>query len=244
MTRTRRWWFWRGVQVLALAGGVVGVGAALRPSHASTPVTYELAWDLGDATVHADGSWTVVTDDGAEVTVTGGSLATYSATLLECSHGHGWLDDLTGVFGIASASAGHTSGGPDPAATQGPVVQSLVDPTSAPLGDAVLAEPDYCEAHTAVAGGGASAEATTLSITGTWLAPGAETAVAFTIEADQAWGALVEVDLSGTTRTVELVRHLDTLFDDVDVLAQTPAEQAEAVLRTLTAQTTVRAAGP
>lgn len=240
MIRSRRWWAWRGVQVLALAGGVVIVGAALRPSPATTPVTYELAWDLGAATVHADGSWTVVTDDGAEVTVTDGTLATWSATLLECPHGHGWLDGLAGVFAIASASAGHASGGPDLAAAQGPAVQSLVEPTTATLGDAVLAEPDYCEAHTAVAGGGAAADATTLSITGTWLAADADTAVPFTIEADQAWGALVEVDLPGDTRTVELVRHLDTLFDDVDVLTQTPDAQAEAILRALTEQTTVR----
>ncbi len=240
MRRNRRWWAWRGVQVLALAGGVVVVGAALRPSHASTPVTYELAWDLGDAVVHEDGSWTVVTDDGAAVTVTDGSLATYSATLLECLHGHGWADRLTGLFGIATVSAGHTSGGTDPAAVQGPVVQSLVEPTTATLGDALLAEPDYCEAHTAVAGGGAAADATTLSITGTWRAAGADTAVPFTIDADQAWGAMVEADLPGDSRTVQLVRHLDTLFDDVDVLTQTPGEQAEAVLRTLTEQTTVR----
>lgn len=86
-----------------------GFGFALRPSHATTPLTYELAWDLGAATVHADGSWTVVTDDGAEVTVTDGSLATWSATLLECPHGHGWLDGLAGVFAIASASAGQSA---------------------------------------------------------------------------------------------------------------------------------------
>jgi len=239
--RTRRWWCWRGVQIVAVAGGVVIVGAALRPSHASTPVTYELAWDLGDATVHADGSWTVVTDDGAEVTVTGGSLATCSATLLECPHGHSWLDGLTGVFGIATASAGHTSGGPDAAATQGPIAQSLVDLSPVTLGDAVLAEPDYCEAHTAVAGGGASVDATTLSITGTWRAAGDDTAVAFAIETDQAWGAVVAADLPGTTRTVELVRPLDTLFDDVDIVTQTPEEQAEAILRSLTEQTTTRA---
>ena len=242
MRRTGRWWAWRGVQVLALAGGAVIVGTALRPSHASTPVTYRLAWDLGDATVHDDGSWTVVTDDGAEVTVTGGSLATYSATLLECPHGHGWVDRLTSVFGIATASAGHISGGPDPAAVQGPIEQSLVDPTSAPLGDATLAEPDYCQAHTAVAGGGASADTTTLTITGTWRAAGADTAAAFTIGAEQAWGAVVDTDLSGDTRTVDLVRHLDTLFDDVHIATQTPDEQAEAVLRTLTEQTTARAA--
>lgn len=52
----------------------------------------------------------------------------------------------------------------------------------------------------------------------------------------------MDVDLPGTSRTVELVRPLDTLFDDVDVVAQTPEEQAEAVLRSLTEQTTTRAA--
>ena len=93
-----------------------------------------------------------------------------------------------------------------------------------------------------MAGGGADDDATTLSISGTWRAAGAETAVPFAIEANQAWGAVVETDLPGDTRTVELVRHLDTLFDEVDVLTQTPDEQAEAVLRTLTEQTTVRAA--
>ena len=58
---------------------------------------------------------------------------------------------------------------------------------------------------------------TTLTITGTWQAADADTAVAFTIGAEQAWGAVVDTDLSGDTRAVDLVRHLDTLFDDVDI---------------------------
>lgn len=244
MSHSRRWWFWRGVQVLGLGAGAALVGVALQPSHAATTVTYELAWDRGEAEVRADGTWTVVNDAGAEITVTDGSVATYSATLLECPHGHAWLDRLSAVFGAATAWAGHTSGGPDPAQVQVPdaVVQSLVAPTTAVLGEATLVEPDYCQAHAAVAGGGATDGATTLSVTGTWLAPGEDEAVPFTIETAQAWGAVVDADLPGTATTVRFVRRLDSLFDGVDVLTQSADEQAAAVLRSLTGQTTVRAA--
>ncbi len=237
--RPRRWWAWRGVQVLCL-GALVGLaGLTLSPGHAAAPVTYELAWATDGVTVADDGSWTVATDTGAVVTVTGGSLATWSTTLLECPHGHSLLDRVRSVLGVDLAAAGHASGGPDAAEAVGPVTQALVDPSSVVLGDGELVEPDYCEAHTAVAATGASDRAVTLTVEGRWQAPGAEEAVPFTITSRQAWGAIVPADLGGDVRTVRVVRDLATMFDGVDPTTQSELDQARTVLANLTEHTTL-----
>lgn len=241
LRRPGRWWAWRGVQVLGLGALVVLAGLALSPGHAATPVTYELAWADDGVTVAADGSWTVTTDTGAEVTVTGGTLATWSATLIECPHGHALLDRVRSVLGVELASAGHASDGPDPAEVVGPVTESLTDPSPTVLGDAELVEPSYCEAHTSVAATGADDRATTLSVRGTWRAPGADEAVPFTITSTQAWGAIVPADLDGDVRMVSVVRDRATLFDGVDPTTQSELDQARTVLANLTEHTTVRA---
>ena len=215
------------VALLVAGLAVIVLGIARGGASPETELSYELAWEWGDARP-VDGGWSVTTDAGHDVVVTGGELTTYSATVVECPHSHSIWSRVTGVFGSVAA-AGHGEDGEEQVTAV--VVQSLADPTTATLGSSLGHEQSYCEGHTAF---GNEDGGTTMWIEGT--ADG----VPFRIETADAWGAKAELTADfdgGDPTTIVVSRDLGALLDDVAFDTMTPDEQGRAMLRSLAAHT-------
>ena len=96
-----------------------GCGGAPPPS--AHMVRYAVDWDRAGVTPLADGAgWEVTNDLGYRVRVTRGYITTYSMELVECPKAAATspLDHVATLLGRlieATASAGHSSGTPNPA---------------------------------------------------------------------------------------------------------------------------------
>ena len=232
----------------AVVAAVVGLFAVsiIKPADVvNGDVSYTLAWNLEGAAVDADGSWSVVTDLGYPVTVTGGHLITFSATLVACPHTHGILNRILGIVSPAVAWAGHSSAD-DPALVGGPIVQSLIDHDSVELGTTTVHEPSYCEGHTNWGGGGLVVDST-LGLVGTWQAPGEAEPHPLEVSSTLNWGtkASLERDQIGTVYaeigshpvSIQIVRDLVSAFDGIEFATANEESIAISFLRSLAGAT-------
>jgi hypothetical protein len=233
---------------IAVVAAVVGLFAVslLKPADAvNGDVSYALAWNLEGATVDADGSWSVITDLGYTVTITGGHLITFSATLVACPHTHGILDRIFGIVSPAVAWAGHSSAD-DPALVGGPIVQSLVDHDSVELGTTTVHESSYCEGHTNWGGGGLVADST-LELVGTWQAPGDTEPRPLVVSSRLNWGtkaslerdqiSAVYAEIGPDPVSIQIVRDLVTAFDGIEFVTADEESIATSFLRSLAGTT-------
>jgi hypothetical protein len=205
----------------------IAIGGALAPScsEAGPPlsIAYLAAWDPTGVTVEDDGTWTTTTDEGFEVRVLEGSLATYAATLVPC-------DDTTTSARLdlgllpSVAYAGHVQNA-DPSQIEPYASDPIAPGDPVSLGEIVVANAGrYCRAHYLVTG------AVRLDLD----TPVREPSLVVAFEARDASGELVraaslsttvatgvlddiEVPSPGTVITVTYVRPLATLFDGIDL---------------------------
>lgn len=258
---------WIAAQVLGLGSVVAIAVAALGPRVDDTAgthqLTYTLSWDSDGVEVEPDGSFTVVTDEGYEVTVTDGTLASYSATVVSCDDARaadtsnddtetgssgavetasGLLADLTGVDD-AAANHGQTYD----EQVEGPVVETIASSDTKVLGTTTVGTDSYCDAHVAfaqVSAVGADeeelAQFATLELEGTVVAPdGSETplSIATTLpwatKADLLGETGERLELTATDATIEVRRDLARLFDGVDFDSLSGDELDRALLRSI-----------
>jgi hypothetical protein len=248
----RRLWTLGG---LALALGLalwltIAVGGRSGTPPPTVTLAYEATVDESGVQAVDDDRWSVTTDLGFEVTVDQYLLRTWSAVVTACDEDAGSdalaLSDLfalTDLFTVAGASASHSEP-PDPAQAIGPVEQDLAAADPMPLGEGVITAEALCGAHVAVAGGegtGDGRTVPTVEVSGTYVAPGSEAPVPFSITSDQAWGGVIdleEIPLSGDVMSVLVIRDLSALLDGVDFEADDD-DRAAALLRSLTAATRI-----
>jgi hypothetical protein len=216
--------------------GVLGLDAIMPVEAAEGDVTYVLAWDATGTTA-IDGGWTTATDLGYTVTVTDGTLTTYSVTMVACEHDHGWFGWLVGLVGPGIAEAGHSEGD-DPALIGGEIVESIVTGEDTVLGTTTVDEPAYCEGHTAW--GTIDRETPTLEVTAEWVGPNGSTGtieLASTID----WGVGDDLAAEGDTvhievgepATVVITRSLATMFDGIELTTEDDTDLAMGILRAL-----------
>lgn len=242
----RRLWTLAGLAV-ALGLGLwltIAVGGPSGTPPPTVTLVYEATVDETGVQAVVEDRWSVTTDLGFEVTVDQYLLRTWSAVVTACDEDAG--SDalaLTDLFSVAGASASHSEP-PDPAQAIGPVEQDLAAADAMPLGEGLITAEALCGAHVAVAGGegtGDGRTVPTVEMSGTYVAPGSEAPVPFSITSDQAWGGVVdleEIPLSDDVMSVLVIRDLSALLDGVDFEADDD-DRAAALLRSLTAATRV-----
>jgi hypothetical protein len=228
--------------VIAAVVGMFLVSIVMPVEAGSGTITYALVWDAGGVETGPDGSWSVTTDLGYEVTVTDGTLTTFSASAVACPHLHGVLDRLFGFMSLPAAWAGHPDD-EDPALVAGPSIESLIDLAATELGTATVHEPSYCEGFT---NWGSNDSDPTLTLTGSWVATDG-TAGTLEISTTVDWGTKsVVVGADGSTAsaaadgdgvTIAIVRPIARIFDGVEFVSADDEELARAVLRSLAANT-------
>lgn len=239
---------WRVALIaLGLAGGLVVIGALLPAGATSGSVAYALDWDTAGMTLDGEGSWTAVNDLGYQITVTDGALTIHSVTLVSCPHTHGLLGSLMSAFGPGVAFAGHT-GSEDPALLTLGINESLTDLQRVGLGSVTVHEPAHCQGH--IAWGATPRQIqdeglSTLSLEGTYLAPGASVETPFDFSTNVAWGT--EADLGGSNPVhletgdpaeVTVVLSPGSLFDGVALEDLETQDAAYTLLRNLADGTT------
>lgn len=261
--RTLRRVGWIAAEVLCLGGIVVIAVAALGPRADDTvdtgEITYTLTWSTEGVEASSDGSITIVTDLGYEVTVTDGTLAAYSATVVACEDGDDSRADDDSGDGVVAALGGLV-GTPDAVAShgetfdeqvEGPVVETLGSPDTTVLGTTTVGSDPYCEAHVAFARAstvGADedelAAFTTLELEGTVVAPDG-TVTPLSVATSLPWAASDELldpsgeglELRGADVTVEVRRDLSRLFDGVDFTELEDDDLERALLRSIAGAT-------
>ena len=216
-------------------------------------ITYYLDWDWGQATSNASGQgWAVTNDLGYDIQVTNGYLVNRTIQLVACEHNHtaSMSSALLNVILPQTALAGHGDTERDASQINTPFVESLATPMLLEVETVTGDEPAYCKTHYLLAPGIETATnlpvntdmvGTTLLIEGQYKASGNNSFEPFTISTNLAWGTNANLDTlhnSGNTNVV-ISRRLDTLFDNVDFDQMSTAEQAQAVLRSITNSTEV-----
>lgn len=243
--RARRWI----IAIVGMAVGVLGLGVIVPMDRIEGDVTYVLTWDT-DGITTVEGGWVTVNDLGYTITVTDGILTTFSATMVDCDHGHGIFEWLFGFAAPGIAEAGHTTTGGDSALVGGPVVERLDDPETDVLGTAEIDEPAYCQGHTAW--GTLDPDEPTLEVTATWTSSDGE-AGAIDLTTTMDWGVggdlvdntgAVHIE-TGEPATVEISHSLATMFDGIDLATVDDTSLAMGVFRALADSTrfTVTAGG-
>ena len=221
-------------------------------------VRYQLDWVLEGVTQTPDRTaWEVTNDLGYRVRVTRGYVTSYSMELVECRKDTAAtpLASLgTFLWSVVegTASAGHATGTPNPAAIRPMQVESLTAPTAHQVGAALLAPQTYCQLHYLVARADREAPGlpadldmvdTSLHIDGTYRAPGTTADTPFTLHTAVAYGALFDhtvnssaalhVDTGTSATQVTVRRHLGRIFDGVDFVKMTDRMIAGQVLKSL-----------
>ena len=214
-------------------------------------LNYVMEWNWDEATTLADNTgWQTTNDLGYTITVTEGYLISYSIELIACDNDftNDPLGTLYKTLMPASASAGHGEES-DPSRLAVPVVESLVNPQSFATDTLELTGTTYCWGHYLIGSSAASENydadnnEASLYIAGTYQAANSAEAIPFEIEADIAWGNIVEISEAGAAIelltagedvTLSVQRQLSTMFDGVDFQAMDTSEQARSVLRNLT----------
>jgi hypothetical protein len=228
----------------------------------SGTISYRTEWETGKTTL-ANGAWDVVNNRGYHIHVTKGYIVSYSTTLNECDHLTGIVDWLSSLVAPKVAQAGHTSGGPDPAAIKVAHVDSLTALQSIDLGTVTVNEYSYCKGHYLIA----RADDKTIGlpqdvdligssvyIEGTYRAEDHSDSTAFVIKTGVANGALYDITPQDSTQKVNPVvgstpiqivikRQLDSLFKDVDFATMDDAARAQAVLDALIGSTQMQVSG-
>ena len=216
----------------------------------SSELTYTLDWDLGDAQITNNG-WQVTNNLGYEITVTEGYSVAYEAQLNACEHTHGWFSWLT----IPSVYAGHGDDSND-STLDVSLIENLAAPQLQTWGTVTVYEPTYCEAFFLVARGASDTLnqsdtmdmfGTSITLTGTYIAPNSEESIAFTLETQHANGTLqpftandetVHIALSNDPMAISIVRSLESIFDEIDFINDAAEDAAFQVLRNILNNTT------
>ena len=178
-------------------------------------VRWTLDWDLEGIETSARG-WCTVTDTGAEVCVTSGSVVSAMTSLVQCDDvvsRAGWTSWLP----VSTAVAGHPGDG-DPSAWYAGQVEDLAFPTAVSVGDMELWDDVYCRAHWATDAGWEDAS---LRLTG-WVTLPDGSRAPLDLQTDLAWASLQDVAAlsvgpSGAHPVeVRVIRQLAPLFDGID----------------------------
>jgi hypothetical protein len=160
------------------------------------------------------------------------------------------------LFGARLAYAGHGGNRADASRIASPYVESLSTPATLEIKTVFGVEPVYCQTHYLIAHGVDWAQqlpvdvdmvGKSLFLAGEYWAPGADAATVFIVQTGQAWGTLAEITAPATGDqamrpvvllpnqdvVIAITRELGSLFDGVDFMTMTGAEQATTVLRGL-----------
>jgi hypothetical protein len=227
---------------VAVAATLIGVSLLFTGESAAQPsITYVTSWDMTGIAVADDGSWTVTTDLGYRITVTGGAVVTFSVTAIPCGTSTPLASD--GPVGVSGALT-------DPALLGVSRSEPLRPLTPRELGSRDVPAEPYCQAH--MGWGAANGDAVlagvpsvdTLRLSGTYLAPGATAPTAFGISTALSWGVKADLTVAGDPVVVDMkgpieitvVRDPSTLFDGID-LAADPDQVERTLLRNLAAST-------
>jgi hypothetical protein len=191
-------------------------------------IEYGLDWDLDRVELHADGTWSVLTDTGFEVHVLDGTLSTFGATLVPCEDDTlGEVARLVMPLWPRVAHAGHFETA-DPSELELPLAQPLAPPMSTPWGRVQLDVPaaDYCTAHVLmgaeiVLDDGAPRRGSSLRLEMAYRRPGGDWQ-SRSVDTSAATGALLDISTSGagepgTRSAVVFVRAPGALFDGLDL---------------------------
>ena len=212
---------------------------------------YRLAWDYGDGVSLGEEGWQITNDQGYLITLHRAGLTTYLMMLLSCEYMQeqfGWYLPFKklwrSITGIRTAWAGHPSQDPTSTPT---VAAAMLGPEITPLPTHLPPE-EFCGIYYLVARAPNIASVLetapfmvdrSISLQGTYRAPGSSEDNAFTIESIKSFSEIqsfTPYDLTVGPETPEKVlnitvrRHLHSLFDGIDFATATALEMETQVL--------------
>jgi len=211
-------------------------------STTATQARYTLAWDTEGVEV-ADGSWSVETDLGYQVTLSRGYLSTYSLYLIPCpeaDHARRWSL-------IRAAHAGHSLT-EDDSMLLSPQLEDIAAMDASEHDSVLFDETEYCEVSYVTARADDRSEGmpddldlrnVTLYLEGQLSAPG-EAPAAFQWSTALFYGRSEHIVLAGDgdRAHVRVERQLSTMFDGVDFADVSEARAMDLVLQNLINHTT------
>ena len=236
-------------------------GQAHQHTAPTTEVSYILDWAWGEA-LPAEGGrgWSVTNNLGYTIQVQRGYLVNRSVELIPCEYEGSLVEIFLDRLASQPVQAGHGDAEHDSTRISTPFIESFAQPSTSELETVFGYEPTYCQAHYLIAPGIETARNLptevnlldkSLLIEGNYTTPHSDTAVPFTVSTGLAWGIVTNlnniktgfqpaiIEAGNQSRQIIIRRNLEGMFDNLDFQRMTPDEQAQSILRSLTASTQI-----